>query len=121
MAYVWSIKIYESPNGDKPVEEFIKSLDERIQLKISRTLDHLEEFGLAGEYQHVKKLTGTPLWELRILGADSIRIFYVAITGKVFLLLHGFKKKSQKTPSREISIARKRLNEHLSEKTKMRD
>ncbi len=67
----WSIKVYESPNGDKPVEEFIKSRNERAQLKISRMLDHLEEFGLEGVYPYAKKLTGTSLWELRILGSDS--------------------------------------------------
>jgi len=75
----WKIKAYESLTGDKPVEEFIKSLDERAQLKISRTLDLLEVFGLAGAYPHVKKLTGTSLWELRILGSDSIRILYITM------------------------------------------
>ena len=102
----WKIKVYESPNGEKPVENFIKSLDERAQLKVTRTLDHLEEFGLEGAYPHVKKLIGTPLWEIRIIGADSIRIFYVTVTGKVFLLLHGFKKKTQKTPSKDILTAK---------------
>ncbi len=108
----WKVKAYESLSGDKPVEEFIKSLDEKVRLKVSRTLDLLEAFGLEGAYPHVKKLTGTSLWEIRILGANSIRIFYVTITGKIFLLLHGFKKKTQKTPSREIAIAQKRLNEY---------
>lgn len=110
----WSIKVYESFNGDKPVEEFIKALDERARLKIARTLDQLEEFGLDGAYPHVKKVVGTSLWELRIIGADSIRIFYITISGRVFLLLHGFKKKTQKTPAKEISIAQKRLNEYRS-------
>lgn len=112
----WKIKAYESLTGDKPVEEFIKSLDEKVQLKISRTLDLLEVFGLDGAYPHVKKLTGTSLWELRILGSDSIRILYITITGKIFLLLHGFKKKLQKTPPKEIAIAQKRLNEYRSRK-----
>lgn len=112
----WKVKVYESPSGDKPVEEFIKSLDEKTQLKVSRTLDLLEEFGLEGVYPHIKKLTGTSLWELRILGANSIRIFYVTITGRIFLLLHGFKKKSQKTPSKEIVLAQRRLNEYRSRK-----
>ena len=112
----WKVKAYESLNGDKPVEEFIKSLDKKVQLKIGRSLDLLEDFGLEGAYPHVKKLTGTFLWELRILGADSIRIFYVTVIGTIFLLLHGFKKKSQKTPRKEIVIAQKRLNEYRSGK-----
>ncbi len=108
----WSVKTYESPSGDKPVEEFLNSLDEKVRLKISRTFELLEQFGLEGAYPHAKKIIGTPLWELRIIGSDSIRIFYVTVTGKIFLLLHGFKKKSQKTPAKEISIAQKRLNEY---------
>lgn len=42
----WKVKAYESLSGDIPVEEFIKSLDEKARLKVSRTLDLLEEFGL---------------------------------------------------------------------------
>ena len=112
----WKIKAYESLIGDKPVEEFLKSLDEKARLKVSRTLDLLEAFGLEGAYPHVKKLTGTPLWELRILGSDSIRILYITITGKIFLLLHGFKKKKQKTPPKEIKVAQERLREYQSRK-----
>ena len=112
----WKIKVYESANGNKPLENFIKSLNEKAQLKISRTLELLEEFGLEGAYPHAKKLTGTSLWELRIIGSDSIRIFYITITGKTFLLLHGFKKKSQKIPSKEITTAKKRLIEYQSRK-----
>lgn len=108
----WKVKVYESLSGDKPVENFIKSLDEKAQLKVSRTLDLLEEFGLEGASSHVKKLTGTSLWELRILGSDSVRILYITVTGKIFLLLHGFLKKSQKTPHKEVAIAKKRLNEY---------
>lgn len=113
----WSIKIYESSSGDKPVEDFIKSLDEKAQTKMARTFDHLEEFGTALGQPHMKKLVGTSLWELRILGSDSIRIFYVTVTVKTFLLLHGFKKKTQKTPRKEIVIAEKRLNEYQTRKS----
>lgn len=114
MANVWSIQLYESLEGDQPVEDFIRSLDEKAQNKIARTFDHVEEFGVALGQPHMKKLVGTELWELRILGSDSIRIFYVTITGKMFLLLHGFKKKTQKTPRKEIDIAEKRFVEFRS-------
>lgn len=110
----WKVRAYESLSGDKPVEAFLNSLDEKARLKVSRTFELLEQFGLEGAYPHAKKLTGTPLWELRILGSDSIRILYITITRKTFLLLHGFKKKTQKTPSREIVVAKKRLAEYQS-------
>ncbi len=112
----WSVKVYESVSGDKPVEEFLNSLDKKARLKVSRTFELLEQFGLEGAYPHAKKLTGTPFWELRILGSDSIRIFYVTITGRIFLLLHGFKKKRRKTPPKEIKIAEERLRKYQSRK-----
>ena len=89
----WKIELYENERDEKPVEEFFDSLDKKTRLKIARAFELLETFGLAGVYPHVKKLTGSDLWEYRILGSDSIRIFYVAVTGKTFLILHGFKKK----------------------------
>ncbi|OGH09049.1 MAG: hypothetical protein A2152_01570 [Candidatus Levybacteria bacterium RBG_16_35_6] len=110
----WTIKVYESPTKEKPVEEFIKSLNEKTQVKIGRVLDLLEEFGLEGASSHIKKLKGTLLWEIRIIGGDNIRILYVTIKGKIFLLLHGFKKKKQKTPRKEIFIAEKRLIDYES-------
>lgn len=113
---IWEIDYYESPAGNKPVEEFINLLEEKAQNKIVRALELLEEFGIRLEHPHVKKLTGTSLWELRILGSDSIRIFYVTKEQKHFLLLHGFKKKSQKTDKKEIKIAIKRLQEYESRK-----
>ena len=112
----WSVKVYESPSGEQPVEKFIKAQNERARLKIARMFDHVEEFGLEGAYSYAKKLTGTSIWELRILGADSIRIFYVSMTGKIFLILHGFKKKKQKTPTKEIKIAEERLEEYIVRK-----
>jgi len=107
----WSVIFYETARGEKPVEEFIQSLDVKAKDKVARTLDHLEEFGTHLGPPHMKKLSGTSLWELRILGSDSIRIFYVTFTQKTFLLLHGFKKKKQKTPRKEIKIAENRLTE----------
>ncbi|KKR91231.1 hypothetical protein A2409_03760 [Candidatus Curtissbacteria bacterium RIFOXYC1_FULL_41_36] len=110
----WRVELYSSATGDKPVEDFIDSLEKRTQLKIYSAIELLQEFGLEGGYPHIKKLSGTNLWEYRTLGSDNIRLFYVAITGKIFLVLHGFKKKKQKTPTREIRIAENRLREYLN-------
>lgn len=106
----WTILFYEDPNGEKPVESFLISLNEATQAKIARTFDLLEEFGIGLGSPRLKKISGPSLWELRILGTDSIRIFYVTLTGKTFLMLHGFKKKTQKTPRKEITIAQHRLS-----------
>ncbi len=112
----WKIELYENSRGEKLIEEFIDSLEAKSRLKINRAFELLEIFGLKGGYPHVKKLTGSNLWEYRILGSDNIRIFYVSMTGKMFLVLHGFKKKKQKTPTKEIKIAEERLKQYLKRK-----
>lgn len=110
----WKVLLYSTPQGDKPVNEFIRSLELKAQTKVYNALEFLKSYGISVGPPHIKKLTGTNLWELRILGSDSIRILYVAITSKTFLLLHGFKKKKDKTPPKEIGIAEDRLAEFRS-------
>jgi phage-related protein len=110
----WDIRYYHLSNETSPVFEFIESLSEKAQAKVFRTIDLLAEYGLQLREPHVKKLTGTSLWELRVLGEDSIRVFYIVAENSQLLMLHGFKKKSQKTPKNEIKIALNRLEEYKS-------
>lgn len=110
----WEIIYYETVQGNSPIREFIQSLDVKIQNKIAEVFYFLEELGVLLGSPHSKKVTGTPLWELRILGGDNIRIFYVAIVNRKFLLLHAFAKKKQKTDKREIKTAINRLGDYKS-------
>ncbi len=114
----WKVVLYRSPSGDYPVQQFIDGLEIKAQSKVRNTVKLLQEFGIRLGLPHVKKLTGTDLWELRILGSDSLRLVYVAITGRTFVLLHGFKKKKDKTPQKEIKVAEERLAEYRSRTTK---
>lgn len=111
----WTIEYY-FPLGNKnaPIAEFIENLPFKARAKLSNTFDLLIEFGTKIGMPHVKKLIGIPLWEIRVLGQDSIRVFYVTTVNNTFLLLHGFIKKKQKTPSKEIKTAINRLNEFKS-------
>lgn len=111
----WGIIYYQAVNqSSSPIQDFIQSLDVKARAKVGNSLNLLEEFGTKLSFSHIKKLTGTELWELRILGQDNLRILYVAVTGKNFLLLHGFSKKKQKTDKREIGTALARLKEYRS-------
>jgi len=56
---------------------------------------------------YIKKLQDK-LYELRISGITQIRIFYT-IHHSEYYFLHAFKKKSQKTPSKELKIALDRM------------
>lgn len=108
----WNIDYYTSPSGREPAREFIDSLIEVSRTRTYNTFELLAEFGPRLRMPHSRKLTGTPLWELRVLGEASLRFFYVAIINQSFLILHGFTKREQKTPKQEIKVALERLKDH---------
>ena len=55
---------------------------------------------------------GEGLFELRLRGQEGIaRVFFCVLVGRRVMMLHSFIKKTQKTPQREIEIARKRMKE----------
>jgi len=93
---------------DTSLEDFVKSLQKSASAKVLRNIDLLEEFGARLGPPHAKKISSR-LFELRIPGKQEIRIFYTFHKSQIFLL-HGFVKKSQKTPQREIKIAIQKLN-----------
>ncbi len=74
--------------------------------KIRNHLRLLREFGIQLGMPQARPLKGhKPLWELRPM---PNRLIYVAMTGRRFVVLHAFKKTSQKTPQKEIRIAERR-------------
>lgn len=108
-----SVIYYISPNGDNPVSDFLDRLASARQAKLLRIIKYVEIYGLQSILPHIKKLSGTPLWEIRILGKDNIRILYAVVHHNSIILLHGFVKKTQKTPSKEIITALSRLKDWL--------
>lgn len=105
------IYYYINSNGNNPFSEFLDSLDHKQQTKILRLIFQIEEYGLISIIPHTKKLSGTPLWEIRILGKDNLRVIYIVPIKNEVVILHGFNKKSKKTPIKEIQIALKRSQE----------
>ena len=104
----WNVILFESSRGEKPVEELIKSLDEATIAKASQEIDLLEKHGAYLAMPHSRKLNNY-LYELRIRGRQEIRILYSFVKKDIYLL-HAFKKKQQRTPRKEIEIARRRLD-----------
>ena len=88
---------------DVSLEKFIKSLQKPTIAKVLRTIDLLEEFGQKLGSPHIKKISAH-LFELRVSGKQEVRIFYSFHKSQT-CLLHGFVKKSQKIPRKEIKIA----------------
>ena len=55
---------------------------------------------------------GGGLFELRIKAAEGIaRVFYCTVVDRRIVILHQFVKKSDKTPPKELEIARRRMKE----------
>jgi phage-related protein len=55
---------------------------------------------------------GDGLFELRLKGAEGIaRVFFCLLVGRRIVMLHSFVKKTQKTPPRELQVARARMKE----------
>jgi len=81
------------------------------QAKIRNGLRLLREFGINLGLPHAKPIQGK-LWELR---PGGIRLFYFAFIDQQFVILHGYRKQSNKAPVKEITIALRWLNELLDE------
>ena len=104
----WWVVYFQSSRGERFVKEFIDKQSPAVKGRYIGMVDFLEEYGpfLGGKY--TKKVRKN-LYELRIAGKEQIRIFYT-VKGKEIILLHAFKKKSQKLPKKEIEIALQRLD-----------
>jgi len=107
--------IYYTYNNKIPVLNFLKQLNPKEQAKVLREVDLLTEFGFALGMPHIKKITGTDnLWELRIKqSSNNFRIFYFYFKNNKFILLHAIRKKTHKTPAKDISVALKRQAKYI--------
>lgn len=114
----WSIEYFVGDNGKSPVKDFIDALSPESKAKFIFIADLLMEYGMNVREPYVKPITGTrKLFEIRIKDRQNIhRIFYFAFTGRRLVLLHGFTKKTDKTPLREIEIAENRMKEFVARK-----
>ena len=80
----WKIGYYKKENGEIPVLDFLLTLEPKMRAKVVQYIDLLEKSG------------------------TNLREPYVApIKGDTFVMLHGFKKKTTKTPSSELERALK--------------
>lgn len=102
---------YSTLKGETPFGDFLDSLSPKQQAKIIRVLKTIEAYGLSTAIPHLKKITGTPFWEVRILGKDNIRAIYITLSSQSILILHGFLKKQNKTPKKELQLAQTRLQD----------
>lgn len=95
----------------RSVEDFVLALPEGLLARYLRLTDMMQEFGANLGMPHTRAM-GDGLFELRIKGPEGIaRVFYCTLVGRRIVMLHGFIKKSAKTPPKELKLARTRLAE----------
>jgi phage-related protein len=83
-----------------------------MHARLGRFFGLIQEAGFAALPRDAVKHLEEKLWELRITGRDGIsRAIYVTANERRVVVLRVFVKKSQKTPPREIEIARRRAKE----------
>jgi len=97
---------YESSTGKMPVREWLLSLSEEDRKVIGDDI-RTAEFGWPVGMPLCRSLAGRKgLWEIRSDLSDGriSRVLFCVHDGKM-VLLHGFIKKTQKTPDRELDLA----------------
>ncbi|MBP3895818.1 MAG: type II toxin-antitoxin system RelE/ParE family toxin [Mogibacterium sp.] len=114
---MYTVVIYEDPKGRSDVEEFIKELREASTTskdasvnfnKVIAYIRMLQKHGPKMQGKYAKHLEGE-IWELRPL---SNRILYAHYENGIYVLLHHFRKRTQKTPRREIERAKREFEDY---------
>ncbi len=107
---MWTIVFYTEEDGTSPVREFLQRLDTKTQVRFAWSIEQLRVRNVMAREPLVRHLEDK-LWELREESNTNIyRLIYFFFSGQRIVFLHGFHKKTQKAPRREIEIALQRLD-----------
>lgn len=117
MKKIFDVEFYQKENGKIPVQEFIYSLSPKLRAKAFSDIELLKNLGNDLREPYTKPIKGKEnkgLYELRIKFSNDIaRVFYFTYYDNKYVLLHGFIKKTMKTPKGEIDKARKYMNDYI--------
>lgn len=101
----WEIELYEK------VDEDLASMPPKIQARMIRLMDLMEKHGANLGEPHTKPL-GDELFEIRAKAKEGIgRGIFCYMQGQRIVVLHVFVKKDQKTPKKDLELAKERLKE----------
>ncbi len=103
----WRVEIL-----NQSVLEEIDALPPDMRAKLDHIVRMIEELGLHQVREPYIKPLRDKLWEMRIRGRDGIaRAIYVTVKERRIVILHVFRKKTQKTPEAAIRTALSRMKE----------
>lgn len=105
-----SVRFYKSPAGNEPVREWLS--DPKQVLPQDKKIIGIDiktiQYGWPMGMPMVRKLE-PGLWESRSNISIGVARVLFTIQGNIMVLLHGFIKKSKKTPLEDLELARKRM------------
>lgn len=109
----WDVVVYSKPNGERPVEEFLKDDLPELAAEMSKKIAALQKRGNQLRYPESAPLV-RGLFELRARRGNNIsRILYFFTKGRKAVLLTAFRKKEQKTPLAVVRLAERYRKDYL--------
>ena len=103
---IWRIEYYS-----EEMQRAVFALPAGLLARYIHLADRMLAFGPNLGMPHSRSMDGG-LFEIRLKAKEGIaRVFYCALKGRCIVMLHQFVKKSRKTPSRELKVARRRMKE----------
>ena len=106
----WSVVFY----SDRVASEITK-MQPSFVARFIRYAERMEIYGPDLGMPHTKAM-GNGLFELRLKAGEGIaRVFYCTTVGRRIVMLHQFIKKTDKTPAKELLVARTRMKEFNDE------
>jgi phage-related protein len=110
---VLTVVFYQTEAGNEPVRVWLKSLTKTERKSIGEDIK-TAQFGWPIGMPLIRKIE-RGFWEVRCDVKDGIARVFFTVEDNLMILLHGFIKKSQKTPQKELDTARRRLADLQSE------
>ena len=118
---MFTVKFYETKTGESDVWDFLEELrlkspsnkDARVQY--NQMLFYIDLLSKNGTFlpNNITKYIDEDIWELR---PGNNRVLYFYSDNDAFVLLHHFRKKTMKTPLREIQRAKAERDDYIARK-----
>lgn len=103
------VAFYQTPQGNQPCRDFLLELSRDERREVGADIFAVQK-GFPMGLPLCRKMD-TDLWEVRSTVPDGICRIFFTVNQNVMILLHGIKKKSQKTPQEDLETAKKRLKD----------
>jgi phage-related protein len=102
----WTVRFFS-----RRLEAEVLALPAGLVARFLRYAERMEVYGPDLGMPHTRAM-GRGLFELRLKAAEGIaRVLYCTVVDRQIVMLHQFVKKTEKTPARELEIARRRMKD----------